>query len=55
MRGAFLGEAFVKGFGLARVFEDLLYTDQFYIIGIKHDRRGWVNRRELGWRKPVKR
>ena len=51
MMGAQLGTAHVKGFGMVRVFEDLNFRDQFYIIGIRHDRRGHKHRRMIQWRK----
>lgn len=54
MRGGLLGEAYVRGYGRVRVFEDLERKDYFYILGIKHDRSGWKHRDWIQWRKVVK-
>jgi len=51
MRGAYLGNAYVRGMGRVRVFEDLESKDMFFILGIKHDRTGYEHRRSIQWRK----
>jgi len=51
MRGGFLGNAYVKGYGRVRVFEDLESKDKFFILGINHDRTGYKHRSHIQWRR----
>lgn len=56
MRGAYLGEGFVKGIGQVRIFYDLDFTDKLVVEPVKYDATPTSVRRDrVSWRKTKKR
>ena len=51
MRGPFIGEAYVEGMGLVRVFTDLDDTRRLFVLAVKSDKERSLPRRHVHFRK----
>lgn len=50
-RGAYIGRGFVRGLGMAYIYQDLDDTKQLFVRAMKRDETRYVPRSQVGFRK----